>query len=122
MKHLLKFRGISLDTEKMVFGYGVVYTDANAFIVNKQGLNMTQMNAINPETVAQFTGMTDWDGNEIYHGDYLQNHFDNNDIDTVVWNEDYQYTTATNMLNSEQEWKAYHVIGNIYENLKNNKQ
>jgi hypothetical protein len=64
----IKYRAISLDTNKWVFGYGLMYSqDFNeANIIHKQGNNLMNNTAVNPETICMFTGFYDKHGKEIY--------------------------------------------------------
>lgn len=68
----LKFRGISLDTGKWEYGYGVIQSEHGGIIINKKGNNISQMNAVDSKTIGQFTGLADKSGNEIYEGDWLR--------------------------------------------------
>jgi len=70
MKHL-QFRGISKDTDQWIYGRGVYMFDERAFIIHTQGMNMTHMTEVIPETVGQFIGKQDKAGVDIYSGDIL---------------------------------------------------
>ena len=69
----LKFRGINLDTNEWVYGYGVVQNIEHneARIINSTGGNMMHNWDVKPETVGQFTGMNDQHDVEIYEGDIV---------------------------------------------------
>jgi len=70
----LKFKAISKDTEKWIYGYGVVYYKLEniALIINHTGNNLLQHNEVYPETICQFTGVKDKDNVEVYDGDIFE--------------------------------------------------
>lgn len=75
MKKEIKFRGKSKKTDKWVFGYYVeqfieIYRDVGDmahYIIDNRGNRET----VDPDTVGQFTGLHDKNGNEIYEGDLI---------------------------------------------------
>jgi len=69
----LRFRGISLDTNEWVYGYGVVQNIEHneARIINSTGGNMMHNWDVKPETVGQFIGLNDNNGFDVYEGDIL---------------------------------------------------
>jgi len=106
----LKFRGISLDTGKMVYGYGVAILEPpydDAVIIHKQNGNLLQNTAVNPATVGQFTGKVDGNGTDIYDGD------------VCCWKKQHGTKWQCNF-NGGQSFSSTHdvavVIGNIHEN------
>lgn len=65
-----KFRGKSIRFGKYVYGYGVIVTDDDAYIVNKKGISSLNLEAVEVSSIEQFTGIiSKKDGREIYCGD-----------------------------------------------------
>ncbi len=67
-----KFRGLSEDTGKWVYGY-VAYDSKkeNAVIIHKQGNNEMQHTAVIPESVGEYSGLNDKNELEIYEADIV---------------------------------------------------
>lgn len=73
MKREKKYRAISLDTFEWECGYLVMSPDKElANICNQKGCNLIQMNAVNPETICEYTGLKDKNGKEIYEWDIVE--------------------------------------------------
>lgn len=76
---------------------------------------------IDPETVCQYTGLTDKNGNRIWENDIIK-HEISDTIGTVKWyQEDYVGWCVDDTIIDEQQftdemWNECEVIGNIFDN------
>ena len=126
MREIL-FRGKTTLDNEWVIGAGVYKSEGNTWIitddVTKTENRGTGSDAINPETVGQYTGLTDKNGKKIFEGDIMP-----------VWEngEKYHYKVIYNgdcfmlsMLDSEQgsyplsvKNSISEIIGNIHDNTE----
>ena len=127
MNHEILFRGKSVETNEWVYGsyilekYGntpyICYFEYGTFV------NIKQVEVI-PETVGEFTGMTDKNGKKIFEGDILE--FSDR-IVSVFWHAhlgcwDSDFIKFTNKENDREDMSpcrwSYRakVVGNIHDN------
>jgi hypothetical protein len=71
MNDNLKFRGKSLENNQWVFGFYANIQDKENYILQPFALGLFHC-LVNPETVSQYTGVIDVEGNEIYGRDILE--------------------------------------------------
>ena len=85
MREIL-FRAKRIDNGEWVDGYPVKYPSGKVVIFKECGEppDILLRCEINPETLCQYTGLKDKNGNRIWENDILQN-ARNNDLYTVKW-------------------------------------
>lgn len=99
----IKFRGISEDTGKWIYGgYHKPFSDVCQIIAVGKG-NASQMLVVKEETVGEWSGAKDKFGNYIFEGDV------NQDFGVVVWNKDsasfcWDYKDELMPFENEEDW------------------
>ena len=85
----IKFKAKRLDNNTLVEGYFYVEFGNTYIIEDRQSesmLNINEAHQVDPLTVCQFTGLTDYKGNEIWEHDLI--HFVGfNHTAEVIWSE-----------------------------------
>ena len=112
------FKAKDINTNEWVEGYlnGFCYIESERYI--KTGYN--EQHEIDPETICEFTGLTDKNGNKIFENDildYWENGKENIKQRLKVFYENGQFVVdhyAINLLNSRN--MSSEIIGNIYDN------
>ena len=126
------FRGKRVDNGKLIYGWYIkanihwhkygVHKDwivCNA-IQNGGICNVIGRYAVITETVGQYTGLTDKNGNKIFEGDIVKGSW--NTVFGVYFDEDYLQYRAKEKSGSHHEIDYYgesyrlEVIGNVYDN------
>ncbi len=122
-----RFRGISKETGKMIYGSLVTHGDKSYItwgaVADFMGIvfynDRAALTEVKSETVGQHTGLKDMHGKEIYEGDIMAT---NNNHKGVVTYDECQYILASK--EGEYEHDMFYkvknhgatVIGNIHEN------
>ena len=112
MREIL-FRGKSIDNGKWIYGYAAM--SGGTFIICDNGLTYGGfiVYEVIPETVGQFTGLTDKNGVRIFEGDILQYEWSGKkNIDYIEYSGNmFTYSECIRFSLSDDE-----VIGNIHDN------
>ena len=120
------FRGKRADTKEWI--YGDVQQNVDAVKIREQEQSIQRIAksfVVIPETVGQYTGLTDIHGVKIFEGDIIEAHLDElfPDLATtliVVWS-DYGWFGRDmdgNVDSLERKWVSdfFEIIGNIHDN------
>ena len=118
------FRGKTSDANKWIEGYLFVSQEGGHYIVdtNNDGDNgiPVRLILVNPETVGQYTGLTDENGKKIFEGDIVKI-YDGlgrcEGIGKIQWNELFlAWHTGECKSMFGNYIASYEIIGNIYDN------
>jgi uncharacterized phage protein (TIGR01671 family) len=136
MNRTIKFRGKRTDNGEWVCSGNIIhFNDNNEYYIpalngrctathdENDNITATENGVIYkvaPETICQFTGLTDKNGKEIYEGDIVTGLFNHTDIiGHIVYGSDATFFINRKGLygiglNNAEDWLE--VIGNIYDN------
>ena len=127
-----KYRGWTVDTNKEVKGYYVVYGDGSHCIVqpvretiSEEGGSFVRNYEVIPETIGQFTGLLDKErsrffphGKEIYEGDIVEINGAKYICEHTLhsWSSEFRFWILPHKKWCDGSMREKEVIGNIHEN------
>lgn len=108
------FRGKRADNDEWTEGYFFKSWDKVFLLWGMTG-DCPNMEDVVPETVGQFTGLTDKNGKKIFEGDIVESPHGTQGV--VEW----QNAECAFLVNIGDDWQTmddcpYEVVGNIYDN------
>ena len=127
MNKEILFRGKRVDNNEWVFGDLIasknkyyIHPQGNSFQVDGVLSRLIVLHEVKSETVGQYTGLTDKNGNKIFEGDIVKClSLENGYVNKEVYYAEDRARFVLGSLGSDYDFEEYinvEVIGNIYDN------
>ena len=112
------FRGKDPESGEWYYGYYVKRNDGDRGYLILEDYYLESYEIVKPETICQYTGLTDKNGRKIFEGDIIHGNLGNF---VVRWSDNISGFVAgekerTHPCLNRGTMKCYKVIGNIYDN------
>ncbi len=76
------YRGIATETGRMIYG-NLIMHNRKSFIA--RGMDNLELVEVRPDTVGQYTGFDDTEGEGVYEGDILESSYEDAENNTVTY-------------------------------------
>ena len=125
MSREILFKAKRIDNGEWVEGgyFSEPYTDKKFIICwNSMGLGFNEFIEVDPDTICQYTGLTDKNGKKIWENDIVRNK--KGDIGVVQWFEEHAAFMIWNKTKNcvcylaENDFSKIEVNGNVFDNLE----